>query len=222
MPIIMNAHPITFLGIIFSLAFTNIFWFLVLPYEKAKRIAIITTILQSILITACLFSFTQFAGKLAGLIVLFLWIVPVLIVWIKRDYFLNLDQKKIVSLQIFRLVGSLFLLEMVRGHIPSSFALPAGIGDTIVGLTALFITFYYKNTKIPRRVVISLLTLGIIDFTSALFFGFTSQASIFQLFAFGFDNQTNLFPTGMIPFFLVPYAIVFHMLSFINLKNYKD
>jgi hypothetical protein len=222
MPILMNAHPITFLGIIFSLIFTNIFWFFVLPLDKARRIAVITSIVQTILITACLFNFTQFAGKFGGIIVLILWVTPSLLVWIKRDYFYDLNQKNLVALQIFRLVGSLFILEMFRGKIPSIFALPAGIGDTIVGLTALLITIYYKDSMIPKKFVVALLIMGIIDFTSAIFFGFTSQPSVVQLFAIGFNNQTNLFPTGMIPFFLVPYAIVFHTLSFINLKESKN
>jgi hypothetical protein len=40
-----------------------------------------------------------------------------------------------------------------------------------------------------------------------------------QLVAHGFENQVYLFPTGIIPLFLVPYAITYHMLSFINLKR---
>lgn len=122
-----------------------------------------------------------------------------------------------MALQIFRLIGAVFILEMFRGNIPTSFALPAGIGDIIVGFFALFIVLRFK--EIPNYALVLLIVIGLADFSSAFFFGFTSFPGPTQLFAFGFDNQTNLFPTGMIPFFLVPYAIVFHILSVINFKK---
>jgi hypothetical protein len=106
---------------------------------------------------------------------------------------------------------------MSRGHIPASFALPAGIGDLVVGIFALALVLSYKD--IPQWGVLSVLVLGILDFLSAFFFGFTSFEGPAQLFAEGFDNQANLFPTGIIPIYLVPYAISFHALSLSNLKR---
>jgi hypothetical protein len=55
----------------------------------------------------------------------------------------------------------------------------------------------------------------------AFFFGFTSMEGPAQLFAVGFENKLSLFPTGLIPLFLVPYAITFHVLSWIN-RNTED
>jgi hypothetical protein len=46
--------------------------------------------------------------------------------------------------------------------------------------------------------------LGVINFTSAFFLGFTSSASPVQLFSIESPNQAILFPTGLIPLFLVP------------------
>jgi hypothetical protein len=109
---------------------------------------------------------------------------------------------------------------MARGHIAPSFAWPAGIGDIIVGAVAAYLVIAYTN--IPRWGVISVLVLGVVDFLSAFFFGFTSLPGPAQLFAIGFENNVNLFPTGLIPFFLVPYAIVFHTLSFAQLTRRSE
>ncbi len=215
----MSAHPLSFIAMFLILFVVNIFWFWVLPLEKAKRMSIITLLIETIIVTLCLFNITKVLYPFGGLFVLLMWSVPATLVWIYRDYFKNLDQRNLVALQMFRPIGGLFIIEMLRGHVPVTFALFAGIGDILVGLVAIVLVFMYKN--IPDWAVKLILFLGALDFTSALFFGITSQATPLQIFAIGFENQVNLFPTGMIPFFLVPYAIVFHMLSFINLKYNK-
>ncbi len=65
--------------------------------------------------------------------------------------------------------------------------------------------------------------IGISDFVSAFFFGFTSSATPLQLFAFDQPNQVLLYPTGLIPLFLVPYAVVFHILSITEMqREYRE
>jgi hypothetical protein len=86
-----------------------------------------------------------------------------------------------------------------------------------VGLVAVSLVLGYK--KIPKQGLILLITIGVLDFLSSFFFGFTSLLGLVRLSANGFENQVSLFPAGIIPLFLVPYAITYHMLSFINLKK---
>ena len=50
-------------------------------------------------------------------------------------------------------------------------------------------------------------------FLSAFFFGFGSSETPVQIFFPDVPNNVIVFPTGMIPLFLVPYAIFFHVLS---------
>lgn len=169
------------------------------------------------MVTINLFNVEEKLGQAGGALIISIWIIPALIVWIHRDWFKGLDQKPIVGLQIFRLIGGLFIVEMYRGNIPGSFAWPAGIGDIIVGLFALYLFVYYK--KIPNKAIVILITIGLLDFISAFFFGFTSSEGPLQLFAVGFENQSGLFPIGLIPLYLVPYAITFHIISLINIKN---
>ncbi len=46
------------------------------------------------------------------------------------------------------IIGGLFILEMTRGRIPSSFALPARDGDIILGLVVVSLVLGYQ--KIPK------------------------------------------------------------------------
>jgi len=50
----------------------------------------------------------------------------------------------------------------------------------------------------------------VFSFISAFFFGITSSEGPLQVFHPAITNNLILFPTGMIPLFLVPYAIFFH------------
>lgn len=214
---IMNASWLSVLVISFTLFFSVMYWSFLLPVKKAQRIGIVTAITASFAMTAVMYRLVDQIGLMGSILIVFMWVLPATIVWIKREYFKGLDQRKLIALQIFRLIGALFILEMWRGNIPGSFALPAGIGDILVGSIALYLVLRFK--KIPRWGVVLVLATGLIDFAVAFFFGFTSLPGPGQVFAKGFANQVNLFPTGMIPLFLVPYAIVFHILSFINLET---
>ncbi len=213
---IAQAHWTTVLFILFTFAVTPFYWFFVLPGKKATIMAWITAVTGAVVLTLVLFNVTGRLGPVGGALIGLMWIIPPIIVWKYRNWFRDLEQRPLVGLQVFRLIGAFFIVEMFRGNIPSSFALPAGIGDIIVGLCALAIFILYK--EVPKNALVILIVIGVADFISAFFFGFTSFEGPFQLFAFGFENKTNLFPTGLIPFFLVPYAIVYHMLSYINLR----
>src|SRR5687767_357538 len=50
--------------------------------------------------------------------------------------FQSLSLAVLVGLQAWRAGGLFFLVEWWRGHLPGGFALPAGIGDILIGLTA--------------------------------------------------------------------------------------
>jgi len=72
-----------------------------------------------------------------------------LILYWLRDWFLSqeLSQKWLVGLQLFRVIGGVFLIEMVRGNIPGIFSYPAGIGDILVGVAALAVLLAYRKRE---------------------------------------------------------------------------
>ncbi len=167
----------------------------------------------------CLWNLPGQLGLPGNLIVPFVWTAPSLILFILRKSLLEnpLSQHWLVGLQVFRAIGGVFLVEMAVGNQPGIFAYPAGIGDIFVALVAVAILLTNRhNSEIPRNAVVLLIAIGVADFISAFFFGFTSSPTPLQLFHPDVPNQIILFPTGMIPLFLVPYAIFFHTLSALN------
>ena len=131
----------------------------------------------------------------------------------------GLSQHMLIGLQVLRCIGWVFVLEHWRGNLPGVFAHPAGWGDLLVGIIALAVLIRYRNQEIPNGAVKLVFTVGISDFVSAFFFGITSSATPFQLFAFDQPNQVLLYPTGLIPLFLVPYAVIFHILSISEMQR---
>jgi hypothetical protein len=141
--------------------------------------------------------------------------------WLLRDRLLGagVPQQLLISVQLFRPIGMIFVLEDVRGVLPSSFAQPAGWGDLLAGLTAAAVLLRYPAGRVPPRAVILVAVVGIVDFVSAFFFGFTSSETPIQLFAFDNPNRVLEWPLGLIPVFLVPYALVAHLLSLTQLRR---
>lgn len=131
----------------------------------------------------------------------------------------GVPQRLLIALQLFRPIGMVFVLEDARGTLPSSFAQPAGWGDLLAGLVALAVLYRYLSDKISARAVILVAVVGLLDFTSAFFFGFTSAESPLQLFAFDNPNRVIEYPLGLIPVFLVPYAVIAHILSLSQLAR---
>ncbi len=213
---IMQAHWASILTITFTLIILPFFWVVILPPSKALKMGWLTATLAAPLATVVLFNIPSTLDPWGNLLLVMLWIIPALLTWKYRHYFSGLEQRNIISLQLFRFAGATFLIEMARGNIPASFALLAGIGDIMVGLLAVYLVLGYKEP--PRWGVIALITAGLIDFVVAFFFGITSFEGPMQLFAHGFENKTMLFPIGLIPLIVVPYAITYHIISLINLN----
>src|SRR5262249_6973727 len=134
------------------------------------------------------------------------------ILFLFRDWFLDrpLAQHWLIGVQLWRAIGGVFLIEMARQNLPGIFAYPAGVGDLFVAaLTAAVLVRYRNQPDIPPGAVLLVIGFGMADFLSAFFFGFTSSPGPQQLFFPTVVNHTLLFPTGLIPLYLVPCTIFF-------------
>lgn len=172
----------------------------------------------------CLSELPRKLGPPGSLFVPVAWILPSLVLYLRRDWFLSeaLCQKWLVGLQLFRAIGGVFLVEMARGNIPGIFAYPAGVGDLTVAFVALAIMLRFRGeTRIAGWAIALVIVLGVADFVSAFFFGFGSSPTPVQLFFPDPPNRVISFPTGMIPLFLVPTAIFFHVLSGLTYARYQ-
>lgn len=88
-------------------------------------------------------------------------------------------------------------------------------------MAAVITLVVYRNSdRIPGQAVYLLILIGMLDFLSVFFFGFFSSIKEVQLFYHDATHNPTVFPIGLIPFFVVQYAICSHTLSLLNQKKY--
>ncbi len=224
--VMMPAHGLSILIVVGTMLITPFYVYATYVESGASRraglwLAIVTAIFGAVATLVCLANVANKLGPLGNLIIPLCWATPSVLLYLNRRTLVatSLSQKWLVGLQVFRVIGGVFLIEMAIGNQPGIFAYPAGIGDIAVGLFATYTLIKHRNDAvIPDRKVLTLIVIGMTDFFVAFFFGFTSSDTPLQLFHPETANRIDHFPTGMIPFFLVPYAIFFHLLSYLSLK----
>ena len=224
---IMDAHPATVIIVMSAMLVTPFYVFCTYVFSGAspRKGAIIGAgflVWGAVMSWVCLADIARNAGPLGSLVVPACWAAPSLVLVVWRDWFLEqpLSQRWLIGLQLWRAIGAVFLIEMLGNNIPGIFAYPAGIGDVAVAIAAAAVLWIYRQRdSIPRNAILLIIVLGVADFSSAFFFGFTSSEGPQQLFFPEIENNSLLFPTGLIPLFLVPYAIFFHCLSLLSLKR---
>lgn len=155
---------------------------------------------------------TYYEVELSTWVVPCVWALAVLSALVFRKFLVVGSQKWLVGLQAVRVIGAIFLIEMVRQRIPSSFALPAGLGDLVVGTVAIAAILVSLNKKdVPKGWVLAVLVLGLLDFAVALFFGMRASKRP--------SSKLLTFPTGVIPLLLAPFALFIHVVSALNLRG---
>jgi len=125
----------------------------------------------------------------------------------------------VIAIQVYRVEGVTFLVLYATHSLPGLFALPAGVGDVLVGLAAAAIGIGATGGKPLRtRTVLRWNLLGITDLLVAVTTVFLTAPSAFQMFAFDRPNELiSVFPLVLIPTFLVPLSILLHIISLIQL-----
>jgi len=227
---ILDAHFLTYMIIVGTVLVTPMYLVLTYHYSGAsiKKGVIIGSawlVFGAIMSWVVVARVPDALGPVGALLVPLCWILPSAILWLKRDWFLSepLDQHWLVGLQVFRIVGAAFLIEYTRQNLPGVFALPAGIGDVLVGIVAVIILVSWgKREYLPHWSIVLVLVIGLTDFASAFFFGYFSSDGPVQLFFPAIENRNLVYPLGLIPLFLVPYAIFFHALSWISFANERS
>jgi hypothetical protein len=130
-------------------------------------------------------------------------------------------QEWLVSLQVYRVLGLIFLVLYAQGRAPGLFALPAGWGDVAVGLLAPLVgIFYARRQRDAAGFVLAWNFLGLVDLIVALTAGFLTAPSRLQMYAFDRPNTLiGAFPLVLIPVFIVPLSILLHFASLYKLRQ---
>jgi hypothetical protein len=130
-------------------------------------------------------------------------------------------QSWIVSVQVYRALGVVFLILYATGKLPGLFAWPAGVGDILVGVLAPVVGLSYARHPHQNGDLVSAWNLfGIGDLAVAVGTGFLSAPSLLQPFLVEPPNELiTQFPLVLIPVFLVPLSILLHVASLAKLRR---
>jgi hypothetical protein len=132
-----------------------------------------------------------------------------------------IPQSWLVGVQLYRTLGLVFLILFAFGRLPGDFALPAGLGDVLVGALAPIIGFMYaRGTENRERLVLAWNVFGILDLVVAVGTGFLTSPSPLQLLSLEAPNELiSAFPLVMVPVFAVPISILLHLMSLMKLRR---
>jgi hypothetical protein len=123
------------------------------------------------------------------------------------------NQRHLILLNLWRLVGVVFLLLMGNDQMPALWALPAGIGDVIVGVAAPWIARHVETPEGERRAIIFTL-FGMADLVVAVGLGVMTSPGPAHVFRTTPTSElATQFPLALVPTFLVPLAFILHVVS---------
>lgn len=148
-----------------------------------------------------------------------------LLVWRPfRAWAESLDLTLLTALQAWRVGGFVFLVLYTAGSLPGSFALPAGLGDLAVALSAPFVAGYLALHRGAgaRHFYLGWTVFGILDLLAAVALGVLNAPGPWGLLSGGAvttDQMTQL-PLSLIPTFGVPFLLVVHLLSLARMRTY--
>jgi hypothetical protein len=134
------------------------------------------------------------------------------------NYSKQLQYNKITSLLIavhtWRIGGIAFLWGMTQGLLDPAFAIPAGVGDILIGVTAIpFAIFLWKGYSWSKYAIVVWSVLGIVDLVNAVTLGVITNPD--------FRTSTMAtFPWILIPTVAVPTALALHGIVLYRLRNW--
>jgi hypothetical protein len=141
-------------------------------------------------------------GVAAPLVVFFAWLR---FSQFFRDFVLALDLRLVAAMQAWRWAGLGFLSLYAHNVLPAVFALPAGLGDMAIGVTApwIVLALVRQPAFAARGAFIRWNLLGILDLVIALSIGTLSA-----FFATGAPGEISASPMATLPLVLVPAFLV--------------
>lgn len=130
----------------------------------------------------------------------------------QRQY--NRTTSILVAVHTWRIGGIAFLWGMTQGILDPTFAIPAGVGDILIGVTAIpFAIFLWKGYSWSKYALVVWSVLGIADLVNAVSLGLITNPD------FGTSTMTT-FPWILVPTVAVPVALALHGITLYRLRNW--
>jgi hypothetical protein len=141
-----------------------------------------------------------------------------------RDFILGADLRFVAAIEGWRWGGLGFLSLYANGILPGLFALPAGLGDMAIGITAPWIVISLVRNPLfagSRRFVIWNI-LGIADFVVAVSTATLSSGAfpgIIALIGNVTTSPMTRLPLVLIPTFMVPFFTMLHLTALFQARQ---
>ncbi|MFN0303811.1 MAG: hypothetical protein ACKVQU_26045 [Burkholderiales bacterium] len=138
-----------------------------------------------------------------------------------RNLVLALDLRLLVLVHTWRFVGVSFLFLAAHGVLPMAFAIPAGVGDAMVAVGALFIGMaLYSREGISWHALLAWNTAGLLDFVVTVGIGMSARSGgILHAVGSVPTDAMEIFPLSLIPGFFVPLFIITHLIVFLKVRH---
>lgn len=129
----------------------------------------------------------------------------------------------LIGVQVYRVVGLLFIALLAQGRLPAYFAEPAGWGDIFVGLTALPVAIALaRRLAGARALALAWSVFGLLDLVVAVG---TGTGVLAPYLVPGVSGRVpaaaamGVFPLILIPTLVVPLSIILHVIVLARLRR---
>lgn len=165
---------------------------------------------------------------LTPLIPLFAVVPPALVIaWYRRSPALRavlaaVPTSALVGIQLYRLIGAVFLVLLAQGIVPAHFALPAGWGDVAVGLSAPLVGYALaRRVRRARALGTAWNAFGLVDLAVAVGTGTGVLVPLLapELGRVPPSGVMGVFPMILVPAFAVPVSVLLHLLALARLAR---
>jgi hypothetical protein len=120
----------------------------------------------------------------------------------------------LVAAQTYRIGGIAFLWGITQGLLDPAFAIPAGVGDILIGATAIpFAIFLWKGYSWSKYALVVWSVLGVADLVNAVTLGVITNP----------DSSTSTMatlPWILVPTVAVPLALALHGITLYRLRKW--
>lgn len=141
-----------------------------------------------------------------------------------KAFVLGQDLKVLTTIQLWRVMGFVFLPLYSFGILPGLFALPAGIGDVTVGLLAILVVA--RINKDPEELksarFLGFHLLGLLDFVTAIVTSSLASGVYPEWITPGITSSPlDVWPLNIFPSFIVPAFIIVQITALLNIRALK-
>lgn len=132
----------------------------------------------------------------------------------------------LIGVQVYRVLGVLFVILLALGQLPAHFAKPAGWGDIFIGITGPLVALALaRRTPGAHGLAIAWNVLGLLDLMVAVGMG-TGVLAPYLMPELGSRVPTagamGVFPLILVPTFAVPLSVILHVLALSRLRHARS